>query len=89
MASYPQMAAGDRLAGAVWRRLRLQVIERDGWRCTKCKAPGALEAHHVSGDPSDNRLEALVTLCRPCHIEVHRPPVAADVAAWNRLILEF
>lgn len=69
-----------------WSRLRLAILERDGWRCTRCGGiRGRLEVHHLHG-PGDNRPEALTTYCRSCHIEVHRPPVAPDVAAWRDLL---
>lgn len=75
-----------RLTGEKWRKLRRAILDRDGWRCQRCGRAGALEAHHVNGNPSDNRPANLAAVCRPCHIELHRPPVAPDVAAWRELI---
>lgn len=58
---------------AEWQRIRRVVLERDGWRCTRCGRAGALEAHHVQhvlqGGTDD--LSNLVTLCRRCHIDAH------------------
>ena len=57
---------------ARWQRLRLQVFERDGWRCTDCQRPGALECDHITRDPALFwEPSNLRTLCRGCHIERH------------------
>lgn len=56
-----------------WRRLRLAIFERDGWRCVLCGRPGRLECDHkkpiASGgdwwDPDNLR-----TVCRSCHIRL-------------------
>ena len=67
-----------------WRRLRLQIFDRDGYRCRKCGKPGRLEAHHIvpvtqGGLPFEQ--DNILTYCRGCHIEHHRQ---ADPArrAW-------
>ena len=83
---HTESADARRRMPACWGRLRKQVLERDKYRCRRCARPGRLEVHHQNGRPDDNRLENLVTLCRSCHIEAHRPPVAPDVAAWRALI---
>ena len=58
-----------------WRRLRLWIFDRDGWRCRKCGKPGRLEAHHIEpvhkgGAPFEP--SNILTYCRSCHIEHHR-----------------
>lgn len=64
-----------------WKRRRLAVLERDGWRCTRlvdgkrCTAR-ATEVDHVHrGD--DHRLENLAALCTDCH----RVKTQAEAAA--------
>jgi len=54
--------------------LRSQVLHRDGWRCQSCGSMSNLEVHHKnsrsrSGDDSE---ENLITLCTPCHSDLHR-----------------
>ena len=77
----------------VWRRVRLAVLRRDGWRCRCCgRSPTnrrGFVVHHVravrSSAPAawldESNLEAL---CRPCHADAHR---AMDMdpsrAAWR------
>lgn len=58
-----------------WHNVRLAILERDGWRCTKCGRAGALEVHHVKpleegGHPTSP--DNLVTLCRDHHQLEHR-----------------
>ena len=54
-----------------WRKLRLVIFRRDGYRCQKCGKAGRLEVDHVipihrGGDVWDaGNLQAL---CRGCHI---------------------
>ena len=33
----------SRTARAAWKRLRVSILERDGWRCTRCGKSGQLE----------------------------------------------
>ena len=67
-----QLETGRTLAldGAAWRRLRAAILgERP--LCQHCLDRGviepATEVDHVNNDPSDNRPEALQSLCKPCH----------------------
>lgn len=76
-----------------WKRLRLKVLERDGWRCVKCAKPGKLECHHVK--PVDQggemwAMDNLETLCRTCHIEHHRDDYKRPrfIKGWADLVEE-
>jgi 5-methylcytosine-specific restriction endonuclease McrA len=57
-----------------YRELHDQVLERDGWRCQRCRKMQGLEVHHRQlrsqggGDEEQN----LITMCAECHAEVHR-----------------
>jgi 5-methylcytosine-specific restriction endonuclease McrA len=62
-----------RLDPESYRRLRHQVLERDGWRCQRCGCLGKLQVHHLRtrsrlGDDAEHNL---ISLCVPCHREVH------------------
>lgn len=55
-----------------WQRLRLEIFQRDGWRCTNCWARDrTLHCHHKEyipgADPWDHPPEMLATLCEVCH----------------------
>ena len=63
-----------RLDSASYAALRLQVLQRDGWRCQFCGSMSNLEVHHqefrsqLGSDTEDN----LITLCATCHHSTHR-----------------
>lgn len=54
-----------------WQRRRLEILNRDGWRCCQCEdAEKTLHVHHRYYDgrkPWDYEPEALMTLCVDCH----------------------
>jgi hypothetical protein len=53
-----------------WQRLRLEIMERDGFRCTRCNdAKSTLHVNHLkyTGDPWEAPPEHLETLCETCH----------------------
>lgn len=70
---------------------RQRVLERDKHRCTECGTKKQLIIHHKDGRgghdglPANTALSNLVTLCRRCHIAVHREDLlAAQLAALNK-----
>ena len=76
-------------ARRITKRRRREVLDRDRWRCTTCGKAGRLEMHHIKpmhqgGDHEDHNL---LTLCRGCHLNLHRPP-AADNEKWAAMVEE-
>ena len=75
-----------------WAHVRRQALERDGWRCRQCGKPGRLEAHHEpplrkGADPYD--LAGILTYCRGCHVERHRPDdMTPGRADWLAMVDE-
>jgi len=73
-----------------WRRVRLEVLSRDGYRCTRCGRAGRLTVHHLDpvavsegkADPFDP--SRLRSLCAGCHIILHLPRQAPDLKAWRK-----
>lgn len=61
----------ERYNSTEWRKIRLEVIERDGI-CQICSDTMANSVHHKNWNPFDNRLENLVLLCVPCHGQFKR-----------------
>jgi 5-methylcytosine-specific restriction endonuclease McrA len=63
-----------RLDPETYNELRLEILRRDNWRCQKCGSLTNLEVHHINprsrlGDDTEANL---ITLCAPCHRNVHR-----------------
>jgi 5-methylcytosine-specific restriction endonuclease McrA len=54
--------------------LRETVLERDGYRCRVCDAPGtgkrSIIVHHRV--PGRSELKLMISLCPACHARVHR-----------------
>ena len=78
-----------RLSGPRWARTRLRVLEAAGWRCERCGAAGALEAHHktplhLGGDLY--ALDNLEAVCRACHVSAHRRPLTDAEQSWRDLV---
>ncbi len=56
---------------------RIKVLERDNYKCVKCGSINLICVHHIDGSGRgsknhNNNLDNLITLCRTCHIEIHR-----------------
>ena len=68
--------------------LRETVLERDGYRCRVCDAPGGRKremiVHHRV--PGKSVLALMISLCPGCHAKVRR--TKAVLTTWPRLLLE-
>lgn len=55
-------------------KVRPLVLERDGFRCTKCGCTDNLHVHHIveKSKGGSNALDNLITLCKECHAEEHK-----------------
>ena len=73
--------------GSDWPAQREEALERDDWQCQRCGLTNAehlttygsnLHVHHIrkfvtfEDAEEANRLENLLTVCRPCHAKVER-----------------
>lgn len=70
------MSYSDKLKDPRWQKLRLQVLERDEWRCQLCfDDKNMLAVHHRyyerGREPWDYPLTAFATLCQACHESEH------------------
>lgn len=66
------MTYSDKLKDPRWQKKRLQVLDRDDFKCTLCgDKKETLHVHHKSyhksGNPWDTELENLSSLCATCH----------------------
>jgi len=71
----------NRSSREVQPELRQLAMKRDSYRCQKCGVPGEhaqLHCHHikpVSMEPIESAdLDNVITLCKNCHILVHKNP---------------
>lgn len=60
-----------------WQKKRLEILERDGFKCVKCGCEDeALHVHHLyykkETMPWDYPDDALITLCEKCHKAAHQ-----------------
>lgn len=69
--TYKQSYA-QKLKSPQWQKMRLRVLEADGWTCQRCgDTESTLHVHHKAylrdREPWDYPICALVTLCEECH----------------------
>lgn len=62
----------DKLKDPRWQKKRLEILERDGWKCRWCcDKDNTLHVHHIiylaGKDPWDIPNGLLITLCESCH----------------------
>lgn len=65
-----------------WRKLRAQILERDGHRC-QVRLPGctdvATHAHHTMGrDRTGDDPRYIVASCEHCNLTTGQPALAPD-----------
>ncbi|WP_233347316.1 HNH endonuclease [Ponticaulis koreensis] len=83
--------------GPRWKALRVQALQRDGWKCVCCAEKIGLEIDHIK--PVRDRpdlawsLENLQTLCGQCHakktrIETGYKPLSPKRQQWRTLLRE-
>lgn len=80
----------EKLKDPRWQRLRLEVMQRDEFKCRWClDGSKTLNVHHLeyNGDPWDTPIEHLITICEECHKDDHefRKTVEADFLRLLRL----
>ena len=84
----------DRPSRRRWARVRLLVLDRDGWKCSRCGISARLEVDHIKPLEHDGAvydLGNLQALCRSCHIDKTRRQntgrgPSPEVEAWKRYL---
>ena len=79
----PKRAYGDKLLDPRWQKRRLEILNRDSWKCQGCFATEkTLHVHHEwyakSGDPWDVPDAALMALCEAAPSDELLGVMAAD-----------
>ena len=79
-----------------WQKKRLQIMERDGFKCKSCQAEHIpLNVHHkvpyrANAKPWEYKDDELITICEDCHkkiTEVRRE--CNEIVAKNTNIIEY
>lgn len=83
-------AYSERLKHPMWQRKRLEILERDEFRCTGCGADDRqLHVHHLfyskGREPWDYPSLSLTTLCHECHDVAHGEGREGNEAAIHAL----
>lgn len=68
------MTYSDKLKDPRWQRKRLEILNRDDFKCFWCgDKDNTLHVHHeyYEGDPWDVDNDGLTTLCSECHSVNH------------------
>ena len=65
----------EKLKDPRWQKKRLEIMERDEFKCQKCHNPeNTLHIHHFAyikdKDPWDYPSDYLITLCEDCHYSI-------------------
>ncbi len=59
-----------------WQRKRLEIMERDNFKCRVCSKVDNLLVHHLHYEsglrPWEYDNESMVTLCDSCHTKIHK-----------------
>lgn len=72
--TYQQSSYAKKLLDPRWQKKRLEIMQRDGFSCVKCRNDKlTLHIHHISynNNPWDADNTQLETLCAKCHENEH------------------
>ncbi len=74
----------------LWQKKRLEILERDGFRCLSCGSKDKqLHVHHCNYYKGEAVYESLpqllVTLCEDCHREAHE--IKSRISHWSGCVL--
>lgn len=83
----------EKLKDPRWQKMRLQILERDGWKCRRCgDAKSTLHVHHKvylpGKDPWEYEPCYLATLCETCHQREYekRQQAEDDLIFWLKFL---
>lgn len=81
------------LQSDLWKRLRIEVFERDNWKCKLCHESGGLHAHHITyKHPNYDDVDVwdytpnIITVCADCHKSLHRKGGSKTIAELQELV---
>lgn len=82
----------EKLKDPRWQKKRLEILERDGWRCRACgNDKETLVVHHIQyqkgKEPWDYSEDDLETLCELCHSTFHDSALHPDQKVMKVLLM--
>jgi|JI10StandDraft_1071094.scaffolds.fasta_scaffold1621245_1 hypothetical protein len=75
------MTYSEKLKDPRWQKKRLEILNRDNWKCRKCESSeNTLHVHHLmyAKEPWLVDNTDLITLCKNCHSEVENDKDAVN-----------
>lgn len=92
MAEGRMLNYSEKLKDPRWQKKRLEIFERDGWKCRRCKSEDkTLTVHHLKykqgAEPWGYDNIDLLTLCEPCHSEEYEWRARAEQDLLDRMRL--
>jgi len=64
----------EQLTDGRWQKKRLEIFQRDNFKCRCCKTTNKLTVHHLYYVPKtmiwDYDDEGLITICKECHNKI-------------------
>jgi hypothetical protein len=82
------MTYSEKLKDPRWQKKRLEIMQRDQWKCRRCKDDTKpLNVHHLrylaGQEPWEYADVLLVTLCEDCHAREHEnTPKKREIKTW-------
>ena len=72
LSGYVKLQTGNNKFVGWYKKIHQSVLWRDNHTCQKCGRRGEL-VHHLDSNDTHNNPTNLITLCRKCHLGLHRP----------------
>lgn len=82
------MTYSEKLNDPRWQKKRLEIFQRDDWKCRRCKsATKTLHVHHLrylpNTEPWEYSDKLLISVCNDCHKQAHsNSPKKREVLPW-------
>ena len=72
---------------ASWQEIRIQILQRDGYKCQSCGKRTSGQVHHIipRSKGGSNELSNLMVLCGKCHMLVSPVPNWVIAKVWRIL----
>lgn len=88
------MGYSEDIKNGRWQRKRLEIMQRDNFKCLACKKDDKLNVHHLYYEKGmkiwDYDNDSLVTLCENCHKALHEDLLkVSGIIAFKALIGKF